>query len=801
MLLFMISSASSMEFQVSEQTIVHQELTNGIDVIWIDDGSPLVDLYTVYAVGSYMDTKANLAHMTEHAMFCTTSGAFDTVIKPYSQSTNAYTRAEHTTYYTTAIPSEHLWTVLDMEYSRMESLFVDQECFDYERSRLDSELENNATILADWEKKRREYLFGTGYAGNHTETELMLSDVQAFYQQWYQPQRTAIVIVGSIGVENWNKITDRFGQLSNREDPNIVLSETKHQPFAISFGYPLSQPRREWLWRGPSIDQQQEWLYWVLLSKTLELERNSSGLGLVMNSGFNASFIEMSASENQIESVNNENDISELETLYERIQNGEIDTENYASAVASFSRQLEVLPIRGRPYFTVASHLGLWASWNHLSTLLQMIEQTKSQSTFTVNNDALSYIEMAAKIEIYNPKGEVGELPIAPKGLVDAAQMAQNSGDISRAIACYEKLLTMNADKINTVIYHYYLAILHLESGEEDRAIDHLNQGLAVVEYPALRELLTEIEQQAPQERGEAQVIVDSDKFSFDGEIPEWADQAAEVMEKIEDWRGLQFKEKVTIRFQEDAGFNAAGWYDYESKSLVVGKGGSQRFGEGVMLHELYHALQDQHFDLGQSYNSLMGQDQRKAFQAVVEGEAMLAVSELMNYDFLAHVQYESGLSKEQFKKLFEYGEGMKFVKAIRENGGWEAVGRLYLEPPKSTSTILNPQRYLSGMDSLQTLSKTINLRRGEELIEVESKGGYGWMLYLATTSPNSIHLLNQLYKEDEFIVLTRDGKLYYRWRVGFASIAAAKKAEVFLQPDDQRFSRKGRWLVWEREH
>ena len=93
-------------------------------------------------------------------------------------------------------------------------------------------------------------------------------------------------------------------------------------------------------------------------------------------------------------------------------------------------------------------------------------------------------------------------------------------------------------------------------------------------------------------------------------------------MAKLEKWRGLTFKNKVTIRFQEDAGYDSAGWYDHESKALVVGKGGTERFGEGVMLHELYHALQDQQFDLSKIEKNLKSEDHKRAFHAVVEGEA-----------------------------------------------------------------------------------------------------------------------------------------------------------------------------------
>ena len=116
MILFIqLSVAIAADFTVADQKVVHQVLLNGLDVVWIDDNNPVVDLYTVYAVGAYMDSKPHLAHMTEHTMFCTKDGAYDDIIKQYADETNAYTRDEHTTYYTTNIPNEHFQTVLDYE--------------------------------------------------------------------------------------------------------------------------------------------------------------------------------------------------------------------------------------------------------------------------------------------------------------------------------------------------------------------------------------------------------------------------------------------------------------------------------------------------------------------------------------------------------------------------------------------------------------------------------------------------------------------------------------------------------------
>ena len=166
MLYFTITFALGSDFRVGEQNIIQQELPNGLDLIWIDDGSPQIDLYTVYAAGSYMDDKMDLAHMTEHSMFCTKDGAFDVLVSPYTESSNAYTRAEHTTYYNTSIEPKDFLTVIEYEFNRMNELAADEECFAYEYGRLIKEVELDQSILSKWDRERRSLLFQSSY-GRH----------------------------------------------------------------------------------------------------------------------------------------------------------------------------------------------------------------------------------------------------------------------------------------------------------------------------------------------------------------------------------------------------------------------------------------------------------------------------------------------------------------------------------------------------------------------------------------------------------------------------------------------------------
>ncbi|MEM7062146.1 MAG: hypothetical protein AAF572_03160 [Cyanobacteria bacterium P01_B01_bin.77] len=257
-------------------------------------------------------------------------------------------------------------------------------------------------------------------------------------------------------------------------------------------------------------------------------------------------------------------------------------------------------------------------------------------------------------------------------------------------------------------------------------------------------------------------------RITFSGDPPPWTDSASSIMDELEQWRGLNFKENLQITFasQNDPHFN--GWYNSETKQLVVTTAGSEDFGRGVMLHEMFHALQDQHFDL---YNlHLQSQDEPdydKAVTAMIEGEAMLAVSELMNYDFLAHAQLpiEGVISDRLFENIFLYGAGLNFIQAVRDHGGWDAIDAVFTDPPQATTLILHPERYLAGERTIPAAEVPLN--PGETLTSQTIRGEYAVRLLLAR-QPETRPLVDSMgdsYETDTLGVITNpSGDSLHRW-------------------------------------
>ncbi len=135
----------------------------------------------------------------------------------------------------------------------------------------------------------------------------------------------------------------------------------------------------------------------------------------------------------------------------------------------------------------------------------------------------------------------------------------------------------------------------------------------------------------------------------------------------------------------------------------------------GVIVHEYVHALADMHFDLSRLFR--FGEtttDADLASRALGEGDAMLvehsspwSIYGPAEWDLYAHdarssaaLYRRSGVSPALlFVQSFPYVEGWKFVWALREAGGWEAVNQAYANLPASTEQILHPDKYLTGDD------------------------------------------------------------------------------------------------------
>lgn len=177
--------------------------------------------------------------------------------------------------------------------------------------------------------------------------------------------------------------------------------------------------------------------------------------------------------------------------------------------------------------------------------------------------------------------------------------------------------------------------------------------------------------------------------------------QVADLQTQIEKVRGLKFKKPVvvnTIPRAKDAPAGVNAYYDVRKKEVFLYDDIKGNYAKGVLIHELVHALQDQHFNLKNLHQATFGSDAERAVAALIEGDAMLVSIELLQKEqpFIAKM-LDTKLDKaKNLQNAFLYGIGTKWVKATKDKGGWEAVNRRYQFPPTTTAAILNPGQFIT---------------------------------------------------------------------------------------------------------
>jgi hypothetical protein len=216
---------------------------------------------------------------------------------------------------------------------------------------------------------------------------------------------------------------------------------------------------------------------------------------------------------------------------------------------------------------------------------------------------------------------------------------------------------------------------------------------------------------------------------------------------------------------------------------------------EMVMVHELTHALQDQHFKLGEKETALMRDtDANLAYHSVLEGEAVLVM--------VAHMLGKSGLDLDEVVKddamlgmitsaaqaeqmidpstpkyfaemlKFPYLDGLKFVVAAYRRGGWKELDRVHADPPRTTREILHPDEYFKRSFKPQPFDST----KPADAISAEHLGEFHWTFLVG--ADNARGWVN------DRVVVSRDGRVQVAttWESPERATAFATAYDSFLQ-------------------
>lgn len=253
------------------------------------------------------------------------------------------------------------------------------------------------------------------------------------------------------------------------------------------------------------------------------------------------------------------------------------------------------------------------------------------------------------------------------------------------------------------------------------------------------------------------------------------ADEIADLDRSVEQLRGLgvvsgELDLAGTLDQVTDSGTLA--FYSPDDERIRV-RGTEMSVGLQVTLvHELAHALQDQHFDLGQLINDSDDSSESTAHRGLGEGDALRIEDEYIDQEL---TEEETAAYDEEYagevatseeattdvppfiEATFAapYALGAPFVTMLFDDGGNRAVDEAFRDPPFTEEHLFDPASYLAHEGAAKT-----DLDLGD--VKVVDEGPFGspsWFLVLGERiDPNVAFTATIGWGGDHYAVFERDG-------------------------------------------
>jgi hypothetical protein len=216
-----------------------------------------------------------------------------------------------------------------------------------------------------------------------------------------------------------------------------------------------------------------------------------------------------------------------------------------------------------------------------------------------------------------------------------------------------------------------------------------------------------------------------------------------------------------------------AALYDPETKRVHVRGTELTPDIEGTVVHELTHAWQDQHYDLGR-LQDFTSDTQATAFRMIAEGDAVmtendwlstLSTTERDKYDELS--QAASDQAGEELSNVPDvlvasfgapYEFGQPFLEGLEAVEGADYLAKAFADPPSTDEQIMEPEAYLAGEEAIEVDTPDTE---GREVIEQDTFGSLFWYLTLAERIDplTALHAIDG-WGGDTYAVYDRDGTI-----------------------------------------
>lgn len=225
----------------------------------------------------------------------------------------------------------------------------------------------------------------------------------------------------------------------------------------------------------------------------------------------------------------------------------------------------------------------------------------------------------------------------------------------------------------------------------------------------------------------------------------------------------------------------AAAFYDYKKKKLVLLENPLGEFDQFILAHELAHALADQHYQIGKFMDDrAINDDESTARMAVVEGQASWLMTELemRNLERGSLLDDDAALPRWnsldpansysypvlekaplylKVSLLFPYWEGGRFQQEVLKRHGKAGFREVFENPPSTTQHILRASTYFD--------------KRAADTPELPKDAPRGWKTLTKGTFGELDHLI--VYR---LIELPDAAELASHWRGGAYHVLDSKK-------------------------
>ncbi|MCP4092217.1 MAG: hypothetical protein GY747_02120 [Planctomycetes bacterium] len=495
--------------QVGKHQFERRLLPNGVRAVAVRDDRADLSIFIAVAAGNRNETAetTGLAHLTEHALFTgtPTTGVdqHEKTIVAWGGESNAFTRDDYTMYYDHGFPVEHMDTVLKMEADRLSNLTFDEFAVLHERHRLEVE-EKHAYRTAEGRAEQLEnaffelhpYRHGLRSEAGHTKgPELSVAQIKEFYSAHYQPDRFAVVVVGPVDANKaLDSIEAAFSPLKGRAGvAKIAKDVAPEAPRTKRIKSQLPRDRYVGCWLTPSLDHADQAAL-NILATMLGREELPGGAVLTVSIGGR-----VDADIFQIGWSGSQQTAKEVSALMASYRDGSVFDNKAKADILTEVKELMVAshieaPLRARPYFSLAGTLAWHEVFGISDSLANWGNAVAAVSAADVQRVAKKWLNPAiGTLIIFEGTGEeIAPLPEGVDALYEAAAEASETGDYERAIEAFTRMLATKPNRMNTVIYLYERGALRLEMNDFDGAIADFEAALAVVDYPAVREILEE---------------------------------------------------------------------------------------------------------------------------------------------------------------------------------------------------------------------------------------------------------------------------------------------------------------------